>query len=54
MTGLGAYSFIEAAKVGAFRKGPLPNGVRARPVWGATLVVFGVGCIGAGLIRLGA
>ncbi|EPQ31005.1 uncharacterized protein PFL1_01194 [Pseudozyma flocculosa PF-1] len=53
MTGMGAYSLAEAYKMGAFRRGPLPSGAKARPVWGASLVVFGIGCIGAGVIRLG-
>ncbi|GAC95850.1 hypothetical protein PHSY_003427 [Pseudozyma hubeiensis SY62] len=53
MTGLGAYSFVEAYRMGTLRRSPLPAGVKARPVWGATLVLFGLGCVGAGVIRLG-
>lgn len=53
MSGLGAYSFVEAYRLGTFRRAPLPAGVKARPLWGASLVVFGAGCIGAGVIRLG-
>lgn len=53
MSGLGAYSFVEAYRMGTLRRSPLPAGVKARPVWGATLVVFGLGCLGAGVIRLG-
>ncbi|CCF50476.1 hypothetical protein NDA10_003928 [Ustilago hordei] len=53
MSGLGAYSFVEAYRMGILRRSPLPAGVKARPLWAATLVVFGVGCIGAGVVRLG-
>lgn len=53
MSGLGAYSFVEAYRMGTFRRSPLPSGVKARPLWGASLVIFGVGCIGAGVVRLG-
>ncbi|CDW96649.1 hypothetical protein [Sporisorium scitamineum] len=54
MTGLGAYSFVEAYRMGTFRRSSAAvAGVKPRPLWGATLVVFGVGCIGAGVIRLG-
>ncbi|KAJ1024380.1 hypothetical protein NDA18_004548 [Ustilago nuda] len=53
MSGLGAYSFVEAYRMGILRRSPLPAGVKARPLWAATLVVFGVGCMGAGVVRLG-
>lgn len=54
MTGLGVYSFVEAYRMGTFpRCSAAVAGVKPRPLWGATLVVFGVGCIGAGVVRLG-
>ena len=53
MSGLGVYSFVEAYRLGTFRRSPLPAGVKPRPLWGASLVVFGFGCLGAGVIRLG-
>ncbi|PWY99660.1 DUF543-domain-containing protein [Testicularia cyperi] len=53
MSGLGVYSLIEANRMGTFRRSPLPHGLKPRPLWGASLVVFGVACLGAGVIRLG-
>lgn len=50
MSGLGGYSLVEAYRLGAFRRSPLP---RSQPIWAGMLVVFGIGCIGAGIIRLG-
>ncbi|KAN0065850.1 Mitochondrial inner membrane organizing system component [Thecaphora frezii] len=44
LTGLGAYSLVEAHRMGAFRRGPLPSGAKGRPVWAASLVVFGLSC----------
>ncbi|SNX85303.1 uncharacterized protein MEPE_04012 [Melanopsichium pennsylvanicum] len=33
MSGLSAYSFAEAYRMGTFRHSPLPVGVKARPLW---------------------